>query len=239
MLTYICPDCDATVSAADGECPKCAANRGVHDDETAALDAPAVTNAWRDPGRARTAPAEVLPPASSKSDPAPARTPKSPTRRRGGLEVRPWYYGVLAAGLAVAIVAAVALSGGFRGLRFEDPAAEELSRVGAFEIGVHGPIEVSGIRPYYDDEYQAHVRAFVANHSSEEQSVALAALMRVREAGESSLPLATFEVVISNPLPAKEGVEVDVPLRAMGTLQSLPPWNEIRVDLEVLGARPD
>ena len=238
MLNYICPDCGTTVSAADGECPRCAATGRSAADETAELSLPAPTAPRQEQGNGGAEPpqAEVAA-AATQVDPDPAATRPAPVRSRSGLQVRPWHYGLFAFGVVAAILGAVALSGGFGALRLEDPAEEDLSRVEAFGIGVRGPIEVSGIRPYYDDEYQAHVRAFVANHSSEEQSVAVVALMRVREASEQAPPLATFEIVISDPMPANGGVQVDVPLRTMGTLQSLPPWNEIRVDLEVLGAR--
>ena len=81
------------------------------------------------------------------------------------------------------------------------------------------------------------MRAFVANHSNEPQSVAVQVLLRVRQASAQALPIATFEVIISDPLPPNGGQEIDVRLAAMGSLQSLPPWDEIRVDVEVLGAQ--
>lgn len=112
-----------------------------------------------------------------------------------------------------------------------------LSPVETFAIGVRGPIEVSGIRPYYTDEYQMRVLAFVANHSKQERSVALRVYLRVREASRQAPPLASFDVVVGNPLAPNGGQEVDVDLQAMGSLQSLPPWDELRVDLEILGAQ--
>ena len=152
----------------------------------------------------------------------------------GGLHLQAWHYLVFAGGLAVAVLLAVWLSGGLSGLRLEDPEESPESPVETFAIGVHGPIEVSAIRPYYDEEYQTHVRAFVANHSKQERSVAVRASLRVREASRQAPPLATFDVIISAPLPPNGGQEVDVQLRALGSLQSLPPWNQMRVDLEVL-----
>ncbi len=221
----------------DEVCPHCGAPQRGDPDETAELSAPAGIADLPEPSVPQPVPAE--PERSSTVESPPRAVAERPSRRPGSLQVRPWHYGLFAGVLGVAILGAIALSGGFGGLRFEDPPDGDLSRVEAFGIGVLGPVEVSGIRPYYDDDYQAHVRAFVANHSNEEASVAFLALMRVREASEQAPPLATFEVVISNPLPPKGGTEIDVPLRAMGTLQSLPPWNEIRVDLEVLGSRSE
>ncbi len=152
--------------------------------------------------------------------------------RAGSIRVKqylPW-----AVLVAVLCVASALMWRGLTGLRLEHPGDEAVSPVETFAIGVRGPIEVSGIRPYYDDEYLAHVRAFVANHSDREQSVALSVLLRVRETGPSAPPLATFRIVIGDPLPPLGGQEVDVPLLAMGSLQSLPRWDEMRVDLEVL-----
>lgn len=150
------------------------------------------------------------------------------------------HYVMFAGALAAVILCVIWLSGGFAGvfsgLSLEDPEEAAESPVETFAIGVSGEIEVSGIRPYYDDEYRAHVRAFVANHSKEPQSVALKALLRVREASRRGPPLATFDVIVPNPLDPNAGVEVDVELAAMGSLQSLPRWDELRVDLEQLGA---
>ena len=162
------------------------------------------------------------------------------SRPRGAFELRPKHLLVFGAAVALAVCVAVVVSAGpgglFSALRLEDPAETAVSPVETFAIGVRGPIEVSGIRPYYDDDFQTHVRAFVANHSREPQSVAVQVLLRVREASTQALPLATFQVVISDPLPPHGGKEVDVGLAAMGSLQSLPPWDEIRVDIEGLGA---
>ena len=147
---------------------------------------------------------------------------------------------LFAGAVVVSICAAIGLSSGLGGLfpalRLEDPGEMAESPVEAFAIGARGPLEVSGIRPYYDKDFQTHVRAFVANHSSEPLSVAVQVMLRVRQAGAQSPPIATFEVITSEPLPAHGGREVDVALAAMGSLQSLPPWDEIRVDIETLAA---
>lgn len=235
MFNYICPDCGATVDVADDECPRCTARAAPDADETADLTAisgaVAVASVRDDP--------DV--PAVSEGD-EPEEGPREHTTattdapRRGlSLELRGWHYLAFAGLVVAAIVVAVILSGGMSVLRLEDPEEEALSPVETFAIGVRGSIEVSGIRPYYDDQYQAHVRAFVANHAKTEQSVALLVLLRVKAASEQAPPIATFEVVISDPLLPNEGKEVDVSLRAMGSLASFPRWDEVRVDLEGLG----
>lgn len=132
-----------------------------------------------------------------------------------------------------------ALATGCSGLQMEEPPDATESPVETFGIGELGTLEVSGVRPYYDDDYQAHVRAFVTNHSDDQQSAALLVHLRVREATVQAPPIASFTIVLPEPLGPDEGLEVDVPLRALGTLQSLPRWNEMRVDVERLGASQD
>ncbi len=185
-----------------------------------------------------TAPAKPAAPESTPevAGPAGAQPPVPETAPTAftAFNLQARHYLIFAGGLAVAILGAIWLSGGFSGLRLEAPEEVTESPVETFAIGVQGPIEVSGIRPYYDEEFQTHVRAFVANHSKEEHSVALRVHLRVKEASRRAPPLATFEVVISSPLPPNGGQEVDVQLRALGSLQSLPRWEEMRVDLEDL-----
>ena len=237
MFTWICPKCGSGVDVAEDTCPHCA-DQGIaiHADEP-----------WQPTQEIAPTPGE-----STSSDTSEASPRLSPRERLGAapdegpdkdgvaksagtFNLQTRHYLIFAGGLAVAILGAIWLSGNFSGLRLEEPVEMAESPVETFAIGVQGPIEVSGIRPYYDTEFQAHVRAFVANHSKQEQSVAFRVHLRVREASQQAPPLATFDVVISPPLAPNGGQEVDVQLRAMGSLQSLPRWNEMRVDLEVLG----
>lgn len=235
MFNYICPRCGATVDVADDECPHCAAQESIDADETAEIAA--LGSPSRPAGAGLERGTGSLSERSGPSRPTRATPSADEAPRRRGVQLQAWHYITFGGVLVAAILGAVLLSGGMSALRFEAPEEAEMPPVETFAIGVLGPIEVSGIRPYYDDEYQTHVRAFVANHSKQEQSVAFAVLLRVREASQQAPPLATFEVVISDPLPPNAGKEVDVRLRAMGSLQSLPRWNEMRVDLEVLSAR--
>ncbi len=260
MFTWVCPKCGGSVDVAEVTCPHCAARGAAPEpaarhspvppgDETQPVQAPpagapARTDPQPVPGPAVPVAAEPTQiPAEPVETPAePVQTPavQPASRRRGAFELQTKHLLVFGAAVALAVWVAVVVSAGpgglFSALRLEDPAEMAVSPVETFAIGVRGPIEVSGIRPYYDDNFQTHVRAFVANHSREAQSVAVQVLLRVREASLQAPPLATFEVVISDPLPPHGGKEVDVALAAMGSLQSLPPWDEIRVDIEVLAA---
>lgn len=222
MFNWICPNCGKVVESSTEHCPHCGAQESADPPDAASDQDETLVDAV-------VAPADE---AAKQEAAAP------PARHAMHLERR--HYVMFAGALAAVILCVIWLSGGFAGvfsgLSLEDPEEATESPVETFAIGVRGEIEVSGIRPYYDDDYRAHVRAFVANHSREPQSVALKALLRVREASRRAPPLATFDVIVPNPLDPNAGVEIDVDLAAMGSLQSLPRWNELRVDLEQLGA---
>ena len=159
---------------------------------------------------------------------------------KSGLHLEKRHLVIFAVALLLAVLVAVWAAGDptglFSGLGLENPEEMEVSPVETFSIGVQGAVEVSAIRPYYDEDFQTHVKAFVANHSSEPQSVALQVMLRVREASKQAPPLATFNVVIPDPIGPNGGTEIDVVLNAMGSLQSLPRWDEMRVDVEPLGS---
>ncbi len=249
MFTWVCQQCGASVDVAEVTCPHCATPEPATrrspvpaGDETQPVQAPpAEPPARPDP---QPAPEPAVPvaaePTQAPAEPIPTPAAQPASRRRGAFELQTKHLLLFGAAVALAVCVAVVVSAGpgglFSALRLEDPAEMAVSPVETFAIGVRGPIEISGIRPYYDDDFQTHVRAFVANHSREAQSVAVQVLLRVREASSQAPPLATFEVVISDPLPPHGGKEVDVALAAMGSLQSLPPWDEIRVDIEGLAA---
>ena len=230
MFSWVCPDCGATVQASSDVCPSCSA-RDAPASESAAgglerdteIDSP-------DPQPPSAGEVPQPPPSASKAGPA----------VRDSLQLQKQHYLLFVIALVLAILVAVWASGSgpslFSGLRLEDPEEMEVSLVETFAIGVRGPVEVSGIRPYYDEDFQTHVKAFVANHSKRPQSVALRVLLRGREASQQAPPLATFNVVIPDPIDPNGGTEVDVVLYALGSLQSLPPWDEMRVDVELLGS---
>lgn len=224
MFTWICPKCGGAVDVAEEKCPRCsgAAEADSTDETTADLPPPT---------RERSAPAVA------ERSRAPSPADESEQVAGNGLQLGPKHYLIFAAALAAAILGAVWLSGGFSGLRFEDPDEMSESPVETFAIGVRDDIEVAAVRPYYDEAYQAHVRAFVANHSKQERAVALRVFLRVKEASPTGFPIATFDVITQTPLAPNEGREFDVPLLAMGTLQSFPRWDEMRVDLETIPAQ--
>jgi hypothetical protein len=114
---------------------------------------------------------------------------------------------------------------------FEDPPlAEGTGESGSAYLG---DIEVAGVRTWYDDDYNPKVNAVVINHSDSPQSnVNLLVELRTRAASMSDTPLGSFEIQLDEPLGAREARDVQFDLKAMGTLASLPPWHEMRVDLQ-------
>ncbi len=243
MFTWVCPRCGGSVDVAKDVCPHCAARASAASSKASGIQQalPVEAALPSEPTPAEAAPAESTTADKPASEVVPGSRAKAPAAPNSAFNLNPRHLLIFAGALLVAILGAVWLAGGgiFSGLRFEDPNEMAESPVETFAIGVRGPIEVSGIRPYYDDEFQTHVRAFVANHSQQPQSVALSVLLRVRQASQQAPPLATFRVIVTDPLPPAGGQEIDVSLAAMGSLQSLPPWDEIRVDLELLGAQGD
>ena len=238
MFTWICPQCGSAVDVAEERCPRCsgALDAGSADETVADLPRPAPKRAARAVAERSSLPS---PPAVSEG-PAPSRSERpagsSESVAANGLQFGRKHYLILAGAVAAAVLGAVWLAGGLSGLRFQDPDEMLESPVETFAIGVRDDIEVSAVRPYYDEEFQAHVKAFVANHSKKERAVAMRVFLRVREASPQGSPIATFDVITETPLVPNEGREVDVPLNAMGTLQSFPRWDEMRVDLETIGA---
>jgi hypothetical protein len=114
---------------------------------------------------------------------------------------------------------------------FEDPPLAD----GAGDSGSAylGDVEVAGVRTWYDEDYNPKVNAVVINHGDSAQAgVNLLVELRTRQASTGDLPLASFEIQLDEPLGPREARDVQFDLKAMGTLASLPPWHEMRVDLQ-------
>jgi hypothetical protein len=90
---------------------------------------------------------------------------------------------------------------------------------------------VTGIRPFYDGEYKPKVTALVVNHGEAPlESVNLEVQLRAPQASPLTAPLASFKIELQN-LGSNESREIETDLKALGTLASLPPWQQIRIDL--------
>ena len=94
-------------------------------------------------------------------------------------------------------------------------------------------IEVAGIRTFYNDRNQPQVHALVINHGEDSlHGAVLEVSLRALDAAEGSSPLARFTVKIERDIKAGEFQEVRAPLETFGTLAALPPWQQLRADVE-------
>lgn len=213
MFTWICPKCGKDVDVAQKTCPRCAAGEGASADEAASALPPPAAAPRREEAAARQ------------------REHAAPKKSSSSLDVRPRHLLLFAAVLLLAVGGAVWLSrpGPLHLEAVADPAEESVQ---TFSRGMQGPLEVAGIRPYYTDDYQTKVKAFVVNHADEAASVALRVSLRHEQAADNAPPLGAFDIVLPEPLAGRGAAEIDTDLEAMGSLQSLPPWREIRVDIE-------
>lgn len=96
------------------------------------------------------------------------------------------------------------------------------------------PIEVAGIRLSYDDQNRAQVRAVVVNHGEEVLTTGTSWRLALRpaQAAPGSPPLAYFTVKLTSALAPGDSREVRAPLDALATLAAIPPWQQLRVDIE-------
>jgi len=96
------------------------------------------------------------------------------------------------------------------------------------------PLEVTGIRLFYDDQSRPQVRAVVVNHTEDPLPAGTVVRAALRPAGApaGSPPLARFSVKLTAPLPGGDSRDLRAPLDALATLAAIPPWQQLRVDLE-------
>jgi hypothetical protein len=96
------------------------------------------------------------------------------------------------------------------------------------------PIEVAGVRLSYDDQNRAQVRAVVVNHGEEvlTTGTSLRVALRPAQAAPGSPPLAYFTVKLTSALAPGDSRDVRAPLDALATLAAIPPWQQLRVDIE-------
>lgn len=95
------------------------------------------------------------------------------------------------------------------------------------------PIEVSGIRLSYDAQNRPQVRAVVTNHSEEQlpRGASFRVALRPIQA-PGSPPLAYFTAKLDATIQPGDSREIRAPLDALATLAAMPPWHQLRVDLE-------
>jgi hypothetical protein len=205
MFTWVCPDCGAEVDVAEKVCPQCQSKFEVDSTEDTA---------------------DKLPRLKETPEPASKSAPWS---------LNPTHLALF----IVALIAAVSLAVYFSepgGLVLEDlpeDAIAEPSVIGG--SGLAGPIEVTGLRFRYNDEFTPLVQAVVINHSNRElYGVQLAVKLNTIDAPADASPLATFEVALEEPLGEQASAEIDSEMLIAGTIAALPPTDHLRVEVERL-----
>lgn len=205
MFTWVCPQCGAEVDVAEKSCPRCQTKLEVDSTEDTA---------------------DKLPRLKETPDPAP---------KAAAFAVKPTHLALF----VVALIAAVGLAVYFSqsgGLVLEDlpeDAIAEPTVIGG--SGLAGPIEVTGLRFRYGDEFIPLVQAIVINHSNRElYGVRLAVKLNTVEAPADASPLATFEVTLEEPLGEQASEEIEATMLMAGTMAALPPTDRLRVEVERL-----
>jgi hypothetical protein len=95
-------------------------------------------------------------------------------------------------------------------------------------------IEVSGIRMAYDARHRPQARAVIVNHGEEPLApgTSIRVALRPSQASADSPPLGYFTIKLDAALPAGDSREVRAPLDALATLAAMPPWHQLRADIE-------
>jgi hypothetical protein len=209
MFTWECPTCGREIDIAESECPSCSQRKK-------AADAAA----------AQTPVTAALPPRPAKARQAP---------RAAGTSWGSQTKHLALFGLLVLLTAAAAAYLAMPELFRPDTAPEEAAVAeGSGDAGSAylGDIEVAGIRAVYDADFKTKVKAVVINHGESAQSnVDLQVALRTRQSSTRDTPLASFRIQLDEAIGPNESREVEVDLTTFGTLASLPPWHQLRVDL--------
>ncbi len=228
MFTWQCPKCGRDIDIAETGCPHCSGR------EVAAA-APVEPRPERPPEVAPApAVAEVYNPSPKLPPPveqSPAEAPDS-APPPGAFTVGPkqlvFFMGVLVLSVLGAVYLAQPDLFDFGGGASLSGAPEvEAPPPGA---AIVGDLEVAGVRFWYDENIKPRVRVLVINHSEDSQrDIELTIELRPAEARADSPSLASFDLRLDTFLAGLASAEVETELRASGTLQSMPPWSEMRV----------
>jgi hypothetical protein len=144
------------------------------------------------------------------------------------------FWGAVALALAAVVLAAFAWTR-WRARRPPPPAGPKIElRRPAEPPPPPRPIEVSGIRLFYDAQNRPQVRAVVINHGDEQlnKGSSLRVALRARESPAGSPPLAYFTAKLDATIQPGDSREVRAGLDALATLAAIPPWQQLRVDIE-------
>ena len=215
MFTTECPKCGREIDVGETACPYCGTG------------AEAQTG-----GRPAPAPA---PQRVSRSRPV-QRVRRAP-RKSAAWSIPPRFLAILAGVFVVAIGVIIyftnpELFGGGQKLKLENVGeGSEDSGVGSASVG---DLEVAGVRTWWDQESEKlKVRAVVVNHSDiSTNQVALKVHLKSRNSRASASPLASFDIRLDEELGPLQSRDIEADLASLAHPSALPPWNEIRIELE-------
>ena len=95
-------------------------------------------------------------------------------------------------------------------------------------------VEIAGLRMSYDARDRPQVRAVIINHSEDQiaPGTSYRVALRPVHAPPGSPPLGSFTMKLDKTLQPGESRDVRAPLDALATLAAMPPWHQIRLDIE-------
>ncbi len=97
-----------------------------------------------------------------------------------------------------------------------------------------GDLEIAGVRTWWDQETEKlKVRALVVNHGEVPSGqVNLKVHLNSRKSRASASPLASFDLNLDEELGPLESRDIEADLASLAHPSALPPWNEIRIELD-------
>ena len=223
MFTTECPKCGREIDVGETDCSYCGSTA-----ETQAADRPAAVPATQPP---RPRPAQQVPRSR------PVQRVRRPPRKSATWSIPPLYLAILA-GFFVATIAVIVyftspgLFGGGQKLTLENVGdASEDSGVGSASVG---DLEVAGVRTWWDQENEKlKVRAVVVNHGDiPTNQIDLKVHLKSRNSRASASPLASFDLRLDEELGPLQSRDIEADLASLAHPSALPPWNEIRIELE-------
>ena len=215
MFTTECPKCGREIDVGETECPYCGTGAEA---QTANRPAPAPAA----PRAPRRLPVQ--------------RVPRAP-RKSAAWSIPPLYLAILAGFFVVTIGVIVYftspdLFGGGQKLTLENVTeGSEDSGIGSASVG---DLEVAGVRTWWDQESEKlKVRAVVVNHGDiPANQVDLKVHLRSLNSRASASPLASFDIRLDEELGPLQSRDIEADLASLAHPSALPPWNEIRIELE-------
>ena len=216
MFTTECPKCGREIDVSETDCSYCGSGAKA---QTADRPAPA--------------PAAQRVPRSR-----PVQRVRRARRKSAAWSIPPLYLTILAGFFVVTIGVIVYFTspglfgGGGQKLTLENVGdASEYSGVSSASVG---DLEVAGVRTWWDQEREKlKVRAVVVNHGDiPTNQVDLKVHLKSRNSRASASPLASFDLRLDEELGPLQSRDIEADLASLAHPSALPPWNEIRIELE-------